>query len=169
MADNRILTLTDKKKLEEQLAELNEEKKRVAEEIQIARGFGDLSENAEYDAAKAKEAEVYGNIARIEGELRTATFVDDSVADANVAALGTVVRVLDMEYNEEDEYTLVGFTEADPSKLYISNESPIGIALIGKGEPGKGDYVPPAQVGDIVEADTPGGIVKLKVLSIRRR
>ena len=169
MADNRILTLTDKKKLEEQLAELNEEKKRVAEEIQIARGFGDLSENAEYDAAKAKEAEVYGNIARIEGELRTATFVDDSVADANVAALGTVVRVLDMEYDEEDEYTLVGFTEADPSKLYISNESPIGIALIGKGEPGKGDYVPPAQVGDIVEADTPGGIVKLKVLSIRRR
>ena len=169
MADNRILTLTDKKKLEEQLAELNEEKKRVAEEIQIARGFGDLSENAEYDAAKAKEAEVYGNIARIEGELRTATFVDDSVADANVAALGTVVRVLDMEYDEEDEYTLVGFTEADPSKLYISNESPIGIALIGKGEPGKGDYVPPAQVGDIVEADTPGGIVKLKVLSIRKR
>ena len=70
MADTRILTLTDKKKLEEQLAQLNEEKKRVAEEIQIARGFGDLSENAEYDAAKAKEAEVYGNIARIEAELR---------------------------------------------------------------------------------------------------
>ena len=169
MAETRILTFTDKKKLEEQLVQLNEEKKRVAEEIQIARGFGDLSENAEYDAAKAKEAEVYGNIARIEGELRTATFVDDSVADTTTAALGTVVRVLDMEYDEDDEYTLVGFTEADPAKLYISNESPIGIALIGKSEPGKGDYVPPAKVGDIVEADTPGGIVRLKVLSIRKR
>ena len=169
MADTRILTFTDKKKLEEQLAQLNEEKKRVAEEIQIARGFGDLSENAEYDAAKAKEAEVYGNIARIEAELRTATFVDDSVVDTTTVALGTVVRVLDMEYNEEDEYTLVGFTEADPSKLYISNESPIGIALIGKSEAGKPDYVPPAKVGDIVEADTPGGVIKLKVLSIRKR
>ena len=88
---------------------------------------------------------------------------------SNTAALGTVVRVLDMEYDEEDEYTLVGFTEADPAKLFISNESPIGIALIGKGEPGKSDYVAPAKVGDIVEADTPGGIVKLKVLSIRKR
>ena len=158
MADTRILTLTDKKKLEEQLAQLNEEKKRVAEEIQVARGFGDLSENAEYDAAKAKEAEVYGNIARIENELRTATFVDDSSADSTTAALGTVVRVLDMEYDEED-----------PSKLFISNESPIGMALIGRSEPGKSDYIPPARVGDIVEANTPGGIVKMKVLSIRKR
>ncbi len=165
MADSRILTFTDKKKLEEQLIALNEEKKKVAEEIQIARGFGDLSENAEYDAAKAKEAEVYGNIARIEAELRTATFVDDSAADTSTVALGTVVRVLDMEYNEEDEYTMVGFTEADPSKLYISNESPIGIALIGNEE----KKIPPARVGDIVEADTPGGIVRLKVLSIRKR
>ena len=137
----------------------------MAEEIGTAKGFGDLSENAEYDAAKAHEAEVYGNIARIEAELRTATFVDDSVADTSTVALGTVVRVLDMEYNEEDEYTMVGFTEADPSKLYISNESPIGIALIGNEE----KKIPPARVGDIVEADTPGGIVRLKVLSIRKR
>ena len=164
MADTRILTFTDKKKLEEQLAQLNEEKKRVAEEIQVARGFGDLSENAEYDAAKAKEAEVYGNIARIENELRTATFVDDSSADSNTAALGTVVRVLDMEYDEEDEYTLVGYTEADPLKLFISNESPIGKALTDTDGKGTG-----ARVGDIVEANTPGGIIKLKVLGIRKR
>ena len=172
MADTRILTYTDKKKLEEQLAELNEEKKRVAEEIGTAKGFGDLSENAEYDAAKAHEAEVYGNIARIENELRTATFVDDSAVDATTAALGTVVRVLEIfgeDDTEESEYTLVGFTEADPLKGYVSNESPIGIALIGKSEPGKADYVPPAKVGDTVEADTPGGIVRLKVLSIRKR
>lgn len=167
MADNRILTFTDKKKLEEQLAQLNEEKKRVAEEIQIARGFGDLSENAEYDAAKAKEAEVYGNIARIEAELRTATFVDDSVVDTTTAALGTVVRVLEIfseDDQEESEYTLVGFTEADPMKGYISNESPLGIALCDTDGKGTG-----AKVGDIVEANTPGGIVKLKVLSIRKR
>ena len=172
MADTRILTLTDKKKLEEQLARLNEEKKRVAEEIQIARGFGDLSENAEYDAAKAKEAEVYGNIARIEAELRTATFVDDSSVDESVCALGTVVRVEEIfapDDTEESEYTLVGFTEADPSKGYISNESPIGMALIGRGEEGKPDFVPPARVGEIREAETPGGVIQIKVLSIRKR
>ena len=157
MSDTRQLTLTDKKKLEAELAELMEAKKRVAEEIQIARGFGDLSENAEYDAAKAKEAEVYGNISRIEQILRTATFVDDSAASPDVVSLGNIVRVLDMEYNEEDEYTIVGFTEADPMKLFISNESPIGAALIG------------AHLGETVEANTPGGKIKLKILEIRKR
>ena len=157
MSDTRQLTLTDKKKLEADLAELMEAKKRVAEEIQIARGFGDLSENAEYDAAKAKEAEVYGNINRIEQILRTATFVDDSAASTDVVSLGNIVRVLDMEYNEEDEYTIVGFTEADPMKLFISQESPIGEALIG------------AHVGDVVEVNAPGGLIRFKVLGIRRR
>ena len=168
MADKRTLTFTDKKKLEEQLEALNIEKKKVAEEIQIARGFGDLSENAEYDAAKAKEAEVYGNIARIETELRTATFVDDTAAGGTHCALGTVVRVLEMfeddEEPEESEYTLVGFTEADPAKLYISNESPIGQALTDTDGRGTG-----AQVGDTVTAQTPGGELKIKVLSIRKR
>lgn len=167
MADTRILTFTDKKKLEEQLEALNIERKKVAEEIQIARGFGDLSENAEYDAAKAKEAEVYGNIARIETELRTATFVDDSVVNTDTCALGTVVKVLEIfadDDQEESEYTLVGFTEADPSKLFISNESPIGKALCDTDGKGTG-----ARVGDVVEADTPGGRLKIRVLSIRKR
>ena len=157
MSETRQLTLTDKKKLEAELAELIEAKKKVAEDIQTARGFGDLSENAEYDAAKAKEAEVYGNISRIEQILRTATFIDDSASSTDVVSLGNVVRVLDLEYDEEDEYTIVGFTEADPSKLYISNESPIGMALIG------------AHLGETVEANTPGGKIQLKVLSIRKR
>ena len=164
MAETRILTFTDKKKLEEKLAQLTEEKKLVAEEIQTAKGFGDLSENAEYDAAKHHEAEVYGKIAEIENDLRTATFVDDSTVDDDRVALGTVVRVLDLEYDEEDEYTLVGFTEANPAKLFISNESPIGMALTDTDGRGTG-----AQVGDIVEAKTPGGIVRLKVLAIRKR
>ena len=116
MAENRELTLTDKKKLEEEMAELVEAKKRVAEEIKIARGFGDLSENAEYDAAKKEEAHVYGRIAELEELLRTATFVDDTAVSTDTVAVGTVVRVLDEEFDEEDEYTLVGFTEADPTE-----------------------------------------------------
>lgn len=157
MSEIRELTFTDKKKLEAELEELVEAKKRVAEEIQIARGFGDLSENAEYDAAKKEEARVYGRMGEIEQILRTATFVDDSAASTDVVSLGNVVRVLDLEYGDEDEYTLVGFTEADPLKLFISNESPIGAALIG------------AHLGDTVEANTPGGKVKLKILNIRKR
>ena len=164
MADSRILTYTDKKKLEEQLAALNEEKKKVAEEIAVARGFGDLSENAEYDAAKDRERDVYQRIAETEEQLRTATFVDDSDVGDTHCALGTVVKVLDMEYDEEIEYTLVGFTEADPFHDFISNESPIGIALTDTDGKGTG-----AQVGDIVTAHTPGGDIQLKVLAIRKR
>lgn len=157
MAETRELTLTDKKKLEEELAELVEAKKRVAEDIKVARGFGDLSENSEYDEAKAEEARVYGRIAEIENTLRSAVFVDDSRVSTDAVSVGTVVRVLDMEFDEEEEYTIVGFTEADPMKLFISQESPIGEALNG------------AHVGDIVDIKTPGGMIKLKVLSIRRR
>ena len=157
MSDTRELTLTDKKKLEAELAELIEAKKDVAEQIQIARGFGDLSENAEYDEAKAEEARVYGRIAELENTLRSAVFVDDSQASTDAVAVGTVVRVLDLEFDEEEEYTIVGFTEADPMKLFISNESPIGEALIG------------AHLGDTVVANTPGGKVSLKILDIRKR
>ena len=157
MSEIRQLTFTDKKKLEAELAELIEAKKKVAEDIQTARGFGDLSENAEYDAAKAKEAEVYGNIHRIEQILRTANFVDDKAVSTDVVSLGNVVKVKDLEYDEIDEYTLVGFTEADPMKLFVSNESPIGEALMG------------ASVGQIVEANTPGGKVRLEILAIRKR
>ena len=157
MSEIRQLTFTDKMKLEAELAELVEAKKKVAEDIQTARGFGDLSENAEYDAAKAKEAEVYGNIHRIEQILRTANFVDDKAVSTDVVSLGNVVKVKDLEYDEIDEYTLVGFTEADPMKLFVSNESPIGEALMG------------ASVGQIVEANTPGGKIRLEILAIRKR
>ena len=153
----RQLTLTDKKKLEAELAELMEAKKRVAEEIKVARGFGDLSENAEYTEAKAEEGKVYGRIMDIEKILQTASFVDDTQVDTDAVSVGTTVRVFDMEFQEEDEYTIVGFTEADPLKLYISSESPIGAALIG------------AKVGEIVTAHTPGGVVQLKILEIKPR
>lgn len=164
MADTRILTFTDKKKLEQQLEELNVERMKVAEEIQTARGFGDLSENAEYDAAKAREAEVYGKINEIQNILNTVQFVDDNDVSSDTCALGTVVRVLNMRYNEEEELTLVGYTEVDPLQGFISNESPIGVALTDIDGKGTG-----AKVGDVVEAATPGGTLQLKVLSIRKR
>ena len=157
MAETRALTLTDKKRLEAELAELIDAKKRVAEDIKTARGFGDLSENAEYDEAKAEEARVYGRIAELEAILSSSTFVDDSTVSTDSVAVGTVVKVLDLEFDEEEEYTIVGFTEADPMKLFISQESPIGEALTG------------AHVGDTVDVQAPGGLIKLKVLEIRRR
>ena len=161
MADTRALTLTDKRKLEAELAELIEAKKRVAEDIKTARGFGDLSENAEYDEAKAEEARVYGRIAELATILSSSTFVDDSRVSTDTVSVGTVVKVFDYDpdpdFGGECEYTMVGFTEADPMINFISQESPIGAALIG------------ARVDDIVEFDAPGGHMKLKVLDIRRR
>ena len=136
--EQRVLTMTDKRNLEKELEELRQAKLDVAEEIKIARGHGDLSENAEYDEAKNNEARIYGRL-------------------TDTVAIGHAVKVYDMEFDEEDTYTLVGFTEADPAKLFISGESPIGKALIG------------AHVGDVVEAQTPGGALKLKVLEITRR
>lgn len=158
MTNETLITQEGLQKLKDELNELKSVRRiEISQRIKEAIALGDLSENAEYDAAKAKEAEVYGNISRIEQILRTATFIDDSAASTDVVSLGNVVRVLDLEYDEEDEYTIVGFTEADPSKLYISNESPIGMALIG------------AHLGETVEANTPGGKIQLKVLSIRKR
>ena len=154
--EQRILTMADKANLEKELEELNIAKQEVTEEIKIARGYGDLSENAEYTEAKNNEARIYGRLAEVEQLLKTAVFVDNS-KNADTVGMGTVVKVFDMEYEEEDEYTIVGYTEADPMKLWISSESPIGEALMG------------ARIGDIVKANTPGGIVQMKVLEIARR
>ena len=157
MENKRVLTMKDKANLLKELDELKIAKQEVTEEIKIARGFGDLSENAEYTEAKENEGRIYGRLAELEELLKNATFVDDSELSADVVNMGTVVTVYDMEYEEEDEYTIVGFTESDPMKLFVSAESPIGAALIG------------AHVGDIVEANTPGGVIKLEVRAIRLR
>ena len=157
MENQRILTMTDKANLLKELEELKIAKQEVTEEIKIARGFGDLSENAEYTEAKENEGRIYGRLAELEELLKNSTFVDDSKLTADVVNMGTVVTVYDMEYEEEDEYTIVGFTESDPMKLFISADSPIGAALIG------------ARVGDIVEVNTPGGVIKLEVRAIRLR
>ena len=155
-ANRVVLTPEGKRKLEEELAELKGVKrKEIADEIRTARGFGDLSENAEYDEAKNAQARMETRVRQIEEMLRDCIVVDESSRPADTVTVGRAVRVFDMEYEEEDVYTVVGSTEADPSKLFVSSESPIGSALIGK------------HVGDIADVQTPGGVIKLKVLEIK--
>ena len=123
-------------------------------EIEIAKGFGDLSENAEYTAAREAQARIEGEILDIQDKLQHCVIVEED-EDASVASIGSIVRVFDEEYEEEDEYRLVGATEADPKKLYVSNESPIGKALLG------------VRKGDSISVETPGGLLKLRVLDVR--
>lgn len=124
-------------------------------EIEIAKGFGDLSENAEYTAAREAQGRIEGEILDIQNKLQHCVIVEED-EDETVAGIGSVVRVFDEEYEEEDEYRLVGATEADPRKLYVSNESPIGKALLG------------VRKGDSISVETPGGLLKLRVLDVRK-
>ena len=114
-------------------------------------------ENAEYDEAKNEEARVNGRIAQLEELLAKAIIVDETGVSTDAVSVGTIVKVFDEEYDEEDEYTIVGYTEADPAKLFISAESPIGAALVGK------------HVGEVAEAHTPGGVIRLVIREIKRR
>ena len=132
-------------------------RKEVAEKIKEALSFGDLSENSEYDEAKNEEARVNGRIAQLEELLAKAIIVDETGVSTDAVSVGTIVKVFDEEYDEEDEYTIVGYTEADPAKLFISAESPIGAALVGK------------HVGEVAEAHTPGGVIRLVIREIKRR
>ncbi len=152
-----VLTRDGMQKLVEELELLQTvERPKVQEEIQIAKGFGDLSENAEYSAAREHQARIEGRIQELQQMLDHCEIVDDDAVASDAANIGCFVRVFDMEYEEEDTYKLVGATEADPKQLFVSNESPIGAALIG------------ARVGDIVNVDAPVGQIQLKVLEITR-
>ena len=155
MAESRILTFTDKKKLEEQLAQLNEEKKRVAEEIGTAKGFGDLSENAEYDEAKDEQAKLEADIVELENALRTVVVIDDENVSTDAVNVGTTVRVLYLDEGDEEEFTIVGARESDPMNNRISNESPVGAALLGH------------KVGDTVTVEAPEAPYDLKSMEIR--
>lgn len=152
-----VLTHQGVKELEEKLEYLKTVRRlEIAEEIKTARAFGDLSENAEYDEAKNEQAKIEGEIVMLEKMLRNATVVDQDDVDVQRVNVGTTVKVLDKEYNEEIEYKIVGSAEADLSTNKISNESPVGRALLGK------------KVGNLVKVETPGGIVKLKILDIHK-
>ena len=152
-----LLTQEGYNNIEKELEYLSTEKRaEIAERIKIALGFGDLSENSEYDEAKNAQAANEMKIAELENKLRYAKIIDELEIDTKTVQVGNTVKVLDMEFNEEESYTIVGSTEVDLEKNKISNESPIGSALIG------------ASKNQTVEAHTPGGIAKYKVLSIKK-
>ena len=157
MAKQIVLTPEGLKKLEDELEYLKVTgRAEIAEKIKIARGFGDLSENAEYDAAKDAQATMEERIAKIEEMLKNATVVDVANVGTDVVSILSKVKVLDVEFDEEEIFTIVGSTEADPDANKISDESPIGQALIGK------------KVDDIVSVETPGGTVEFKILEISK-
>lgn len=158
MADEKkiILTREGYQNLEDELQNLKVvRRKEVAAKIKEARAQGDLSENAEYDAAKEEQAEIESRIVTIENMFRNAEVIDEDELNTGKVNLGNRVKLWDEEFEEEVEYTIVGPAEADPASFKISNESPLGIALIGH------------SIGDIVENNAPDGILKFKILDIQ--
>ena len=156
-AKKNILTYEGLKKYEEELQELKVVKRReVAQKIKEAREQGDLSENAEYDAAKDEQRDIEARIEELEKILKNAEVVDEDEVDLERINIGCRVKILDIEYNEELEYKIVGSTEANSLKGKISNESPVGKALIG------------TKAGDVINVETPAGVFQYKVLEIQR-
>ena len=152
-----ILTYEGLKKYEDELHELKVHKRQeIAQKIKEAREQGDLSENAEYDAAKDEQRDVEARIEELEKLLKNAEVVDEDEVDLDTINIGCRVKILDVEFNEELEYKIVGSTEANSLKGKISNESPVGKALIGK------------RVGDNVVVETQMGAISYKVLEIQR-
>ncbi len=131
-------------------------RKEVAQKIKEARELGDLSENAEYDAAKEEQRDIELRIEEIDKILKNAELVTDDDVDSSVINIGCTVRIKDLEFDEELEYKIVGSTEANSLKGKISNESPVGKALIG------------AKIGQKVEVETPSGVIEYKILEITK-
>ena len=157
MDKKNLLTYEGLQKLENELQDLKVvRRKEVAQKIKEAREQGDLSENAEYDAAKDEQCDIEARIDEIEKILKNAEVVIEEEVDLDKINVGCRVKILDMEFDEELEYKLVGSTEANSLKGKISNESPVGRALIG------------AKVGDTVTVETQAGDLKYKVLEIQR-
>ena len=152
-----ILTQERYNNLEKELNFLKTEKRAdIADRIKVALGFGDLSENSEYDEAKNAQAENEVKIAELENKLRHAKIIDEKDIDTETVQIGNKVRVLDVEFNEKIEYTIVGSTEVNLAENKISNESPLGEALLG------------AKKNQVVEVNAPAGVMKYKILSIKK-
>ena len=145
-----------KKKMDEIAYMESVERPKISAAIAEARDKGDLSENAEYDAAKDEQRDIEARIEELEKILKNAEVVVEDEVDLDKINIGCQVRILDMEFNEELEYKIVGSTEANSLKGRISNESPVGKALIG------------CKVGDQVEVETQAGMIQYKVLEIQR-
>ena len=147
-----LLTQEGYDNLEKELERLKTEVRyEIADRIKVALGFGDLSENSEYDEAKNAQAANEAKIAELEEKVKYARIIDESEIDTEVVQVGNIVKVHDMEFDEDVEYTIVGSTEVDIANNKISNESPIGKALLGK------------RKNNIVEVQAPAGIIKLKI------
>ncbi|MCI6542549.1 MAG: transcription elongation factor GreA [Firmicutes bacterium] len=154
--EKTFLTPEGKKQLEDRLLELKTVKRpEVTKKIGIAREFGDLSENAEYDAAKEEQGIIEAEIAEIEVKLRNCEIINMDKLPTNKVSVGCKVKLFDETFSEEVEYQIIGSTESDPLKGLISNESPVGRALLGK------------KKGETVEVSTPAGTVVYKVLEIK--
>ena len=129
----------------------------IAEKIKVARGYGDLSENSEYDEAKNEQAKIEARIIELEAMLKNVEIIEDVKGSAKTVVIGVKVKALDMEFDEECEYRVVGSTEANPLEGKISDESPLGKALLGK------------KIGDEVIVDAPAGELKFKILEISKK
>ncbi|MGL4875990.1 MAG: transcription elongation factor GreA [Clostridium sp.] len=152
-----IMTYEGVQKLEAELEYLKSVKrKEITEKIKVALGYGDLSENSEYDEAKNDQAFTEGRILQLENMLKNAEVVDESDLPSDIVAVGSKVRVKDYDFDEEVEYTIVGSAEADPMEFKISNESPVGAGLLGK------------KVGEVIEISVPDGVSKFEILEIKR-
>ena len=144
-------------KLKEELETLKTQGRTdIAEKIKVARGYGDLSENSEYDEAKNEQAKIEARIVELEAMLKNIEIIEDVKGSAKTVVLGVKVKALDMEFDEECEYRVVGSTEANPLEGKISDESPLGKALLGK------------KIGDEVVVDAPAGELKFKILEISK-
>lgn len=155
--DNKQVKLTEDglKQLEEEFEYLKTKKrKEVSEKIKVALGFGDLSENSEYDEAKNEQAQVEARIVSVENMLKNAIVIDESERDTSKVELGATVTIHDIEFDEDITYKIVGSTEADPDEGRLSDESPLGKSLMGKAE------------GEMIDVDAPAGVIQYKILKI---
>lgn len=151
-----ILSVAGLKKLEEELEYLKTvRRKEVADRIKQAIEFGDITENSEYDDAKNEQAFIEGRILTLEKQLRNARIIDDTEVSTEIVTLGSTVVLKDLELGDTLEYEIVGSMEADPKNKKISNESPVGKAVLGK------------KIGSVLEVEVPAGILKYQILDIR--
>ncbi|HPR79369.1 MAG TPA: transcription elongation factor GreA [Candidatus Limiplasma sp.] len=152
-----VLTKEGYKKLEAELDHyISVRRNEIADQIAIARGFGDLSENAEYDEAKNEQSRIEAKIVEMENTLRNCIVVDDDDVNTETIGVGNMVKVMNQTLKKEQTFTIVGANETNPKEMKISSDSPIGAMLLGK------------KVGQVVPIETPGGVVKMKVLEITR-
>lgn len=151
------MTVEGKAKLEAELEDLKlNKRKEIIERIKVARSFGDLSENSEYESAKDEQAFVEGRISSLENMIRFSEIIDDEDVAADEVSLGRVVTFKELPDGDEESYTIVGSAEADPLDFKISNDSPIAKALLGK------------KLGDTVEIESPGGAFSVQIINIEK-